>query len=282
MSLSTIVSPEKVIERLVTSIRAEPQLPAHRWSLFQCLCITGEWQRALQQLQVYGQLDQSAERVVQTYRDLVRAERWRESVMIGARQPAFIYDDTPEWMRALLEALALAAQGNTEAADHARETALDVAPLISGRSEQHAFDWLGDSDSRLGPVCEFITAGSYRWVSLSDVAAWRVQRPTSWIDLVWSPCMLTLNDGAVLHGYMPARYPLPYDAQNDARDSLLLGQKTIWHASGNTAVHGFGRKTWSGSNGDFDIFELNVCSFGDGTIQNSFDARDQTSAEIAQ
>ncbi|KMQ72778.1 Protein of avirulence locus ImpE [Candidatus Burkholderia pumila] len=185
-------------------------------------------------------------------------------------------------MHALLAAIGLPPQGKVEAADHAREAALDIAPMVSGRSEQHTFDWLGDSDSHLGPICEFIIAGNYRWVSLSDVIAWRIQRPTSWINLVWSPCLLMLNDGAVLHGYMLTRYPLPYDARSEARDSLLLGQKTIWQASGNTGVLGFGRKTWSSSVGDFDIFELNDCRFGAGTIQNSYGATDQTAAEIAQ
>jgi type VI secretion system protein ImpE len=282
MSVFNRQSPEKVIEELVASVRAEPQHATHRWSLFQCFCITGEWQRALQQLQVYGQLDQSAERVVQTYRDLVRAERWRESVMTGNRQPAFVYDDVPDWMRALLAAISSEAQGHAEAADHKREAALDIAPLVSGRSEQHIFEWLGDSDSRLGPVCEFIAAGSYRWVSLSDISAWRIQRPTSWIDLVWSPCMLTLNDGAVLHGFMPTRYPLPRGQRNKEDDALLLGQKTVWQAEGKTGVIGFGRKTWSSSAGDIGIFELNDCRFGAAEIQSGYDAKDQAAEDIAQ
>lgn len=257
------LAPGEAIADLVARIRKEPSVAAHRWSLFQCFCVTGEWERALQQLQVYGQLDGSAERVVQTFRDLVRAERWRELVMAGKQQPAFVYDDTPEWMRALVTALGSAAEGELDAADRAREAALDAAPLVAGRTSEHTFEWIGDSDSRLGPVCEFIAAGSYRWVALSDVAGWRVSPPSSLIDLVWTPCTLSLNDGATLHGFMPVRYPVHGHAQHDDAEALQIGRETVWHEMGRTGVIGFGRKTWSTSTGDFSVFEVPQCAFGD-------------------
>jgi type VI secretion system protein ImpE len=269
-------APEDMIAELANAIRREPAQAAHRWSMFQCLCVTGEWARALQQLQVYGQLDQdeAALRVVQTYRDLLRAERWREEVMAGTREPAFVYDDAPEWMRGLLNALSAAARNDLAAADEARAAALDAAPLVAGRAGEQTFEWLGDSDSRLGPVCELIAAGSYRWVALSDVAGWRVRKPAALIDLVWAPCTLALRDGTVLHGFMPARYPLQGALPADQRDALHLGSTTLWVEQGGTGVFGVGRKTFATDQGDFGLFELPECSFGEfatasGTASNT-------------
>ncbi|WP_250536691.1 type VI secretion system accessory protein TagJ [Caballeronia sp. AZ10_KS36] len=256
------IATDEAIASLVGVIRKEPAVAAHRWSLFQCFCLTGEWERAMQQLQVYGQLDRSAERVVQTFRDLVRAERWRERVMAGTQQPAFVYDDAPEWMRSLIAALGLAAEGRLDAADRAREAALDAAPLVAGRAAGETFQWIGDSDSRLGPVCEFIGAGSYRWIALSDIERWRVREPSSLIDLVWTPCTLTLVDGATLHGFVPARYPLPSDGAHATREALLTGRETVWEEIGRTGVIGRGRKTWATDAGDFSVFELSECAFG--------------------
>ncbi|WP_250475281.1 type VI secretion system accessory protein TagJ [Caballeronia sp. GAFFF1] len=258
---------DEAIASLVTAIRKEPAVAGHRWSLFQCFSVTGEWERAMQQLQVYGQLDRSAERVVQTFRDLVRAERWRERVMDGTQAPALVYDDAPEWMRSLIAALGLAAGGDLNAADRAREAALDAAPLVAGRAAGQAFQWIGDSDSRLGPVCEFISAGSYRWVALPDIARWRVREPSSLIDLVWTPCTLTLLDGATLHGFVPARYPLPSDGAHASREALRTGRETVWEENGRTGVIGHGRKTWATDAGDFSVFEIPDCAFGQAAMR---------------
>ncbi|VXB38730.1 ImpE/SciE family protein [Burkholderia sp. 8Y] len=268
---------DEAIASLVNSIRREPAVAVHRWSLFQCFCVTGEWERAMQQLQVYGQLDASAERVVQTFRDLIRAERWRERVMAGTQQPAFIYDDAPGWMRSLIAALGCAAQGDTCAADRTREAALNGAPLVAGRTAGQAFEWIADSDSRLGPVCEFIAAGSYRWVALSDIARWRVRQPSSLIDLVWTPCTLTLLDGATLHGFVPARYPLSRDGVHASREALHTGRETVWEELGRTGVIGHGRKTWSTDAGDFSVFELSDCAFGQDATQDAAPLVDEES-----
>ena len=274
-------APGEAIADLVAKIRKEPSVAAHRWSLFQCFCVTGEWERALQQLQVYGQLDGEAERVVQTYRDLIRAERWREQVMAGKRAPAFVYDDAAAWMQSLVETLELTAKGDLDAADRAREAALDAAPLVAGRANDKTFEWIGDSDSRLGPVCEFIAAGSYRWVALADLAGWRVRQPAALIDLVWTPCTLALTDGSTLHGFVPARYPLPADSQTDNAEALQTGRETIWREVGRTGVIGFGRKTWSTAAGDFSVFELSTCAFGDAATADAAGPDDEADEEPA-
>jgi type VI secretion system protein ImpE len=256
------------LAQVEAQIRARPAAPAHRWALFQLLCVMGHWERAVQQLQVYAQLDPQQAPVAQACRDLIRAERWRAQVLAGCERPGFVFD-APLWVEGLLEALRLTATGQLDEADLVRERALDRAPLVPVRSAGPGadlqLDWIADSDSRLGPVCEVITAGHYRWLPFSDIAAWRIERPAMLLDLVWAPCTLTLTDGSAVPGFMPARYPGSENFQGDSSecDAIRLGHRTSWEETGRTGVTALGQKTWATSAGDLSIFELAKAEFGD-------------------
>ena len=260
------ISPAQAIVAAEAKVREAPSVAAHRWAMFQWLCVTQQWERAIKQLQAFAQLDEPQIRIAHLYRDLVRAECVRGKVMSGAQEPDFVFEGNPAWMHGLHAALGLAARGHLDEADSTRETALDAAPLVPGSGPRVAFEWIGDSDSRLGPVCEFIAAGRYRWISFADISAWRIERPVSLVDLLWTPATLTLVDGTRLNGFMPARYPTQRsDApalSEDERDALLLGRRTVWHDVGRTGVVASGCKTWTTSAGDFGVFDLAECAFG--------------------
>ena len=265
---------EARLARIEARVRAQPTTAAHRWALFQVLCAIGQWARAIQQLQVYVQLSPDQANAAQAYRDLIRAERWRARVVAGRERPGFVFEP-PSWVAGLIGALRLAGVGNVDEADRAREDALHQAPLVNVCTSRFLFDWIADSDSRFGPVCEIVTAGHYRWLPLSDIAAWQISPPTKLIDLVWTPCALTLVDGTAVRGFMPARYPGSEAAgsgeagagggeRGDERDALRLGRKTVWQEAGRTGVIALGQKTWTTSAGDFGLFELDACEFGSG------------------
>ncbi|AWV03716.1 ImpE/SciE family protein [Burkholderia sp. JP2-270] len=245
------------IECISTRLRAQPTTASHRWALFQLMCITGEWTRAIQQLQTWAKLDPGQAETAQVYRDLIRAESWRKQVVEGRKRPGFVLEP-PAGVEGLLNALRLAGGAQSELADDAREAALDAVPTVAVRMPQGTADWIVDSDSRFGPVCEVITAGHYRWVPFSDLMAWRMSPPTRLIDLVWAPCTLTLVDESIVHGFMPARYP----GSETGDDAVRLGRETVWQEHGRTGVTGFGQKTWATDQGDFSLFELANAEFG--------------------
>jgi type VI secretion system protein ImpE len=248
---------EQEILETEAQIRTQPANPAHRWSLFQLLCITGDWARAVQQLQVWAKLGKGQDRVAQLFRDLILAECQRTQVMAGRQPPSFVLDP-PTWINGLADALRLTAEAHIEEADVAREAALDLAPLTAARTPQGLAEWVADSDTRLGPVFEIITAGHYRWVPFVDIAAWHVTPPSALIDLIWAPCVLTLTDGSVVRGFVPARYP-GSEANSDA---IRRGGETLWSETGRTGVIALGRKTWVTAQGDFGVFDWLLADFG--------------------
>ncbi|MBN3779976.1 ImpE/SciE family protein [Burkholderia sp. Ac-20345] len=245
------------IERVSARLRAQPTTASHRWALFQLMCVTGEWTRAIQQLQTWAKLEPGQASTAQVYRDLIRAERWRQQVVDGRERPGFVLEPSA-WIEGLLDALQLAAGDRIEQADDAREAALEAAPSIAARIPQGMATWIVDSDSRFGPVCEVITARHYRWVPFADLAAWRVSPPTKLVDLIWAPCTFTLIDGSIVHGFMPARYP----GSEASDDTMRLGRETVWQESGRTGVIALGQKTWATDQGDFGLFELANTEFG--------------------
>lgn len=246
-------------------VRARPQAPQSRWLLFELLCVLGQWERALKQLQTWASLSKDFDSTAHVMRGLIRAERQREAVFAGTAPPATVAAaaDTPApaWMAGMAEALRLTATAHDdaiEAADRAREAAL-VAALDSGGSSnlQQRFAWIADSDTRLGPICEVILVGAYRWVAFADLASVTKAGPQGLLDLVWAQVDLALRDGSMLKGYMPMRYPV----QATDRDALRLARETVWSEHGRTGVHARGQKMWMTDAGDMPLLDLRHCEF---------------------
>nr|WP_322026832.1 type VI secretion system accessory protein TagJ [Burkholderia sp. BCC1977] len=201
------------------------------------------------------------------YRDLIRAERWRAKVVEGQERPGAVLA-SPPWTDALLDALRHAADRQVEQADTLRDAAFQAASDVPLVAPQGHAAWIVDSDSRFGPVCEVITAGHYRWVPFADLAAWRVSQPAQLVDLVWAPCTLTLVDGSLIHGFMPARYP----GSETGSDAVRVGRETLWRDIGRTGVVALGQKTWATDLGDFSVFELAHAEFGSRVTPVAIDA----------
>ena len=259
--------------RAEAAVRAKPQAPAARWLLFELLCVLGHWDRALKQLQVWAGLSKEFDSTAHVYRGLIRAERQRTDVFAGRTSSATVVvegTNAATWMTQLGHALRLAAAHHAvdvlgdaatdtlEASDLAREAALSQVSDTSGRVDERAFAWIADSDSRLGPVCEVILVGAYRWIAFSDLASLVAAPPRSLLDLVWAQTDFVLRDGTPLKGYMPMRYPM---SAGD-RDALLMGRETVWSEAGRTGVHARGQKMWMTDTGDISLLDLRHCMFG--------------------
>jgi type VI secretion system protein ImpE len=263
---------ESAVSRVEEEIRLAPTQVEHRWTLVESLCLMGDWERAMRQLQTVAKMDSQSSARAHLVRGLVRAEAQRTKVFAGQLQPTPVID-TPQWMAEMAQAISLNASEDHDAADILRQTALAKASVANGvcsvsepshEGKLHTFEWLSDSDSRLGPICEVMVAGGYRWLPFADIRTLKLDAPKHLLDLLWAPVTLTLSGtqagNKLVHGFIPVRYcgteekvSSMHDAQ---RDALLLSRMTRWCDVGQTGVFAKGQKTLMSDCGDFGILDV--------------------------
>ena len=215
---------DAALTALQAQVRADAANPKHRIFLFQLLCVTGQWNRALTQLNVAGELDAATLPMVQTYREAIQCEALRAAIFRGERAP-LIFGEPQAWLALLVEALQREATGDAAGATAARAQAFELAPATSGAIDGHPFAWLADADQRLGPVLEAVINGRYFWVPFERIACIELDTPADLRDAVWTPATFTWSNGAQTVGLIPTRY----DGTTACADNaLLLARATEW------------------------------------------------------
>jgi type VI secretion system protein ImpE len=205
-------------------VRKRPAAQDSRVSLFQLFCVTGQYQKALNQLEVLEKLNDQLLPLVRTYQALIQAEQYRSAVFAGEYTP-LILGKPPVWMAGLLNALTLQAEGKSAEAQQWVAEALQQAPGCSGRINQVPFEWIADGDSRLGPVLEVIVNGKYYWVPFERIKSVHIEPPQDCRDLVWCPARFTWQTEGQMVGFIPTRY-IHSEASGDGL--LMLARKTEW------------------------------------------------------
>src|SRR5262249_54082868 len=114
------------IAQLQGEVRRQPADGKLRVFLSQLLMLTGDWERALTQLSVGGDLDAGALPMKHAYSAAIQCERLRADVFAGKRSPLVFGEPLP-WIASLLQALALDAAGKSEEAASVRRAAIELA-----------------------------------------------------------------------------------------------------------------------------------------------------------
>ena len=237
---------------LKEEVRRNPADPKPRIFLAQLLMVLGDWERALTQLEVVGEMDAAALPMTHAYRSAMQCERLRGSVMRGERSP-LVLGDPPPWIALLLQGLAALAAGRTEDAEALRGRAFEAAPASAGRLNGVEFEWIADADPRLGPVLEVLLNGAYYWVPLERIAAIHIDAPEDLRDLVWLPAQLTWTNGGQAAGFIPTRYP-GSEASQDA--AIRLARKTQWSAIGPESFSGLGQRVLATSADEVPLLQV--------------------------
>src|SRR3974390_764604 len=101
----------EALAALKHQVRDKPQDVRSRVFLFQLDCVLGEWQKALDQLQVLASLTADTMLLAEMFRPVLAWEMLRREVFEGRRTP-IIFGKPPEWVGFLLQANELAARGS--------------------------------------------------------------------------------------------------------------------------------------------------------------------------
>lgn len=247
---------DEQLKELKDAIRAEPGKLNLRVYYFQLLAVLGDWQKSLEQLQMCAQIDIKATPMAKAYREAIRSEVFREEVFAGRRSPNILGEPQP-WVGWLVDALKRLADGDTAGAAELRAQALEAAPASAGQVNGEAFEWLADSDSRLGPVCELLANGNYYWVPFSAIRQINFEKPQDLRDFVWAACEVTLVNGGNMPGFIPTRYP----GSERGSDSLRLSRGTEWADLGGDHVKGLGQRMWLTDSAEYALLDVRRLSF---------------------
>ncbi|QIL80527.1 virulence protein SciE type [Diaphorobacter sp. HDW4A] len=234
------------------AIRQKPSDDKLRVHLFQLYAQAGNWQKALGQLQVAAQLNETHKLLAQAYRLALRAELIRQEVFAGTRTPQ-VLGKPAQWLGFLIEALQMEGKGQTEQAAELRIQALDAAEAISGRINEAPFEWIADADSRLGPVLEVFVNGDYYWLPFESIVEIKMDTPEDLRDLVWLPAHVKLVNEGLHPILLPARYPL---VQGTVEDGHLRSRLTSWTETTEGDFIGHGVKVFSTNSREMSLLDI--------------------------
>jgi len=244
--------PAQALAALQAQVREKPGDAKLRVFLFQLLAVLGQWERAMTQLDVCGQLDAGTLAMVNTYREAIKCEAVRAAVFEGKTTPV-IFGKPAEWVALLVQALSHDATGHPEQAQQLRAQAFDAAPVTAGSLNGEAFEWIADADSRLGPVLEVVLNGRYTWVPFDALSAVTVEAPEDLRDMVWAPAHLTFSNGGDTVALIPTCYPGTRE-QTDGK--LKLARATEWLPAGADQYVGLGQRILSTSSAEMGLLEV--------------------------
>lgn len=262
---------DEALASLTQQIRTKPADAKLRTFLFQLLCVQGQWERALTQLNVTGEMDAGTLAMVNTYREGIRCEMLRAEIFAGKRSP-LVFGQPEAWVAQLVQALGHTAAGNHAAAAALREQALEAAPAASGviatarpgakdprvPPVETPFQWLADADSRLGPIVEAVFSGKYYWVPLSNVRRIDIEPPADLRDVVWMPAHFVWANGGDIVALLPTRY-----ASSEASSDPLvrLARKTDWQEAAPGTFLGQGQRMLATDAGEYPLMDVRQIRF---------------------
>jgi type VI secretion system protein ImpE len=243
---------EQALTLLQDRVRKKPADAAARIFLFQLLCVLGQWDRALTQLKICGDLDPAALPMVQTYRAAIGCEGIRRDVFAGQRAP-LVMGEPERWIALAFEALRATAAGEYERAAQLRDEAYDGTPSVGGAVDGKEFEWIADADSRIGPFLETIVDGKYYWVPFHRISRIVIEDPADLRDMVWTAGQFTWANGGQSVGLIPTRY-VGTTGENDGR--LQLARSTEWRELADDVFEGLGQRVLATDSDEYSLLDV--------------------------
>lgn len=265
------------LKDLTAQVKSAPADPKLRVFLFQLLSVRGEWERALNQLNVAAEMDPRNLMMAQMCRAALQCEVLRDRIFTGERTP-LVLGEPEEWVGLMIQANERAAAGDAAGAAALRERALESAPAVSGAIDGDAFEWVADADSRLGPILEVIIDGRYYWAPLHRFGRIDIEEPADLRDVVWLPARFTFTNGGDTVGLIPTRYA---GSEKSSDGGIRLARKTVWEDRGEGCFAGLGQRLLATDAGEYPIMSVRSVLIGaqPEPQQASMDAGAKTGAD---
>ncbi len=242
----------ETLAALESEIRGDPANAKLRVFLFQLLCVLGDWERALNQLNTAAELDAANLLMAQVCRSALNCEALRGQIFAGKNSP-LIFGKPNDWVGLLVQSNQLVSEEKYEASRELRERAFEDAPAIAGTLDNKPFEWIADADTRFGPLLEAIVDGKYYWVPFTAIKKIQIEPPADLRDVVWIPAVFTWVNEGETPGLIPTRYPGSESCEDEA---VRLARKTEWVEKPGEAYIGLGQRMFATDAGEFSLLQV--------------------------
>ena len=222
---------DAALQLLQEQVRARPADAALRIFLFQLLCVLGQWDRALTQLNVAAELDAEALAMAQMYREALAVRGAARRGVRGKKAP-MVFGEPDEWLALLIESLLVRGTAASRSAPTTlRARAFERRARVRRHHRRPAVRVdRGRRHAARARCCEAIINGRYYWVPFSAAGPHRHRG-------AGGPARRRVDAGALRSSRTAARPWRDPDALSRAREAgddsaLRLGRKTEWREAG--------------------------------------------------
>lgn len=243
--------------RLVQDVRDRPGDAAARTLLFQTLCCLGEWAKAEAQLGAIAAQSAASDAAAQVYRNILKAERERESVWTEGKRPAF-FPGSPPYLEEYFDARARLAAGRREEALGILEGIARREGALRGTINGTSFEGFQDADPLLFPFLEAFVHDRYVWIPVGEVEELNVTPPAGFLDLLWIPARIAARGGVRIGGHLPVLYPSSF---RHANDRVKMGRLTEWVAGEGGLERGAGQHVFLAGEEEMGLLEIREVAF---------------------
>jgi type VI secretion system protein ImpE len=249
---------DEAVSALTASVRANPHDSQARVSLFEVLCVAGEYDRAGKQLEVFSQggTNPEIDLAVQVYRDLLAGERHRAKVFRGEAAPRFLFPP-PDYVTRYLQIVHALARTPAEGAAQLGAVE-EETPAFAGRLGETAFAQFRDADDRLAAVLELFHGSDYVWLPIAQLSRVDITAPRRLRELVWVHASVETYEGSGGDVFLPVRYP---GSTSHADPQVRLGQRTVLDVVEDQVVVGQGRRLFLVDDREVSLLELGTIEF---------------------
>jgi len=185
----------EAIASLQEDLRSNPHDVPGRIFLFELLLFRGDFQRARKQLDVVENADPESYVGTAYQKHILRAEEKRQEMFQKGNLPDRMEDD----------------------------------PTLKGSLNGKPFEFLADSDPRIGPRLEMIAGGQYVWMPFSEISRIQVTEPKLLRDLYWASGEIITrdqpDDDEAKEVLLPAMAALSWQ---HPEERVQLGRVTEW------------------------------------------------------
>jgi type VI secretion system protein ImpE len=246
------------IDQLNSEVRSHPADTHLRTSLFELLCVAGDYQRAMRQLDVVGQLDAKATVGVQVYRNALVAEEARTRLVTEGLLPSFLAEP-PRSALLRLEAFNHLREGRAAEARGLLEQAAESEDPVAGTIDGKEFADISDGDALLGSMLELIVDDRYVCLPFAQMKRLVVTKPKTMRDLIWIPTNIECADGSAVDAFIPVLY---CGSATHSNDQVKLGRATDWQDVGAGLMRGCGQRMFFIDDAERAVLQLGAIKFG--------------------